>query len=812
MTRVSFSRFLFTLVFSFAPIAASARQGATISGSITDPDGAAIAGARVTLYSRDSAAQANVSTNEEGRYHFAGVAPGTYLIEANAEGFSGNSVEALDIEGSEHLEQELQLTVAGLSTSVVVTASSTPLTVQEVAKATDSVGREEISLRNEYSVAESLRLIPGFRVQQLGGPGGLTSIHVRGLRSYDTALLIDGIRMRDAADLQGSMNPFWEDLLVVNPERTEVMRGSGSSLYGSHAIGGVVNYVTDHGGGKPHGEFSAEGGGLGTVRGLGKVSGGALDNRLLYSGGITHFNVTGGLDGVNPYRNTSGQGFLRYSFAPGVSLSGRAILGDVYKRLSDSPYVDPLLESNLPVSGIATGVPLPDGQVRLIEQGRPWEPGNATYVTSLNDGDFNRAGSFANIAAIFTHQVSPGISYRGSYQFLDTDRRFDDGPAGVRFEPMFNNRSTFDGRVHLAQARGDLQAGRHQLISGGYEFEDESYRNFNSDENPDPAARVVNGTTISQRSHSLFAQDQVSLLNRSLQIALSGRVQKFSLERPTFTGGASPYAGNAVESPDAAWTGDAAILYLFRSTGTKWRAHGGNSYRAPSLFERYGTSFFFGAFSPFGDPRLRPERALSIDTGFDQWLANSRVKLSGTYFYTRLQETILFDFSGMIPPDDPFGRFGGYVNTNGGLARGVELSVNASPTAATAISASYTYTKSNDRTAWDFQRLVNRSLAIPNNVFTLLVSHWINRRFNVTFDMFLVGRYPMAFFTTSGTRAFDLDGWVKGDVTAKYVWPLSDTASVEFYGKADNLFNQKPYENGFRAPGVWATGGARFVF
>jgi outer membrane receptor protein involved in Fe transport len=150
--------------------------------------------------------------------------------------------------------------------------------------------------RGEYSIPEALRNIAGLRVQQQQGPGSLTTIQIRGLRSTDTSVLVDGFRLRDASDTQGSANPFLQDLLIVDTDRVEVLRGSGSSLYGTHALGGVVNIVTDAGGGKPHGELSAEGGGLGFLRGLARFGGGAAQNRLLYSGGFSHLNVVNGVD------------------------------------------------------------------------------------------------------------------------------------------------------------------------------------------------------------------------------------------------------------------------------------------------------------------------------------------------------------------------------------------------------------------------------------------------------------------------------------------------------------------------------------
>ena len=70
-------------------------------------------------------------------------------------------------------------------------------------------------------------------------------------------------------------------------------------------------------------------------------------------------------------------------------------------------------------------------------------------------------------------------------------------------------------------------------------------------------------------------------------------------------------------------------LHLLR---TKLRLHVGNGYRVPSLYERFGSYFFLGTFFPLGNPQLKPERSIAVDGGVEQYLANERVKLTGTLF------------------------------------------------------------------------------------------------------------------------------------------------------------------------------------
>src|SRR5213075_3449667 len=103
---------------------------------------------------------------------------------------------------------------------------------------------QQMRERADFALIESLRTIPGFRVAQSGGFGRVATIKTRGLRNQDTALLIDGIRFRDPTAITGDASPFVSDFTLTSVDRIEVLRGSGSSLYGTNAIGGVVDFQT----------------------------------------------------------------------------------------------------------------------------------------------------------------------------------------------------------------------------------------------------------------------------------------------------------------------------------------------------------------------------------------------------------------------------------------------------------------------------------------------------------------------------------------------------------------------------------------
>ena len=212
----------------------------TITGHVKDPQGANLPGATVTLFGRERTFSLMTTTDSSGTYRFAKLAPGEYLVEAEAEGFSSAGAKQLIVERGQTATLDIPLELSGVRSTVVVTASDTPQSVDEVSKAVTVVDQQDMDERDESAIAESLHTVPGLRIQQLGGPGSFISIKTRGLRNEDTAVLIDGLRFRDAAATQGDASGFLEDLIVTDVSRVEVLRGSGSSLYGTNAkIGGA---------------------------------------------------------------------------------------------------------------------------------------------------------------------------------------------------------------------------------------------------------------------------------------------------------------------------------------------------------------------------------------------------------------------------------------------------------------------------------------------------------------------------------------------------------------------------------------------
>lgn len=146
---------------------------------------------------------------------------------------------------------------------IVVTASRTLVPLKTVGSAIDVLTAEDIAQRPRFEVSDLLREVPGVAVNRSGQRGAQTQVRLRGAEGNHTLVLINGIEVGDPM----TADEFdFANLLTDDVERIEVLRGPQSALYGSQAIGGVINVVTREGRGPLEGTLTAEGGAFGTYR------------------------------------------------------------------------------------------------------------------------------------------------------------------------------------------------------------------------------------------------------------------------------------------------------------------------------------------------------------------------------------------------------------------------------------------------------------------------------------------------------------------------------------------------------------------
>jgi vitamin B12 transporter len=759
----------------------SAQSSTTLKGTVSDEQQSKVPSAQLTLRS-ESGLQMDGVTNDSGAFVFRELNPGVYLLEVRANGFSAYSHEPIRLKRGEEKQLDITLEVASINESVVITPTGTIQRIEDAAKTISVLDNQEIEARHELTLAETLRGTPGVRIQQQGSPGALTSIRLRGQRNFDTAVLLDGLRVRDAGDINGSALSLISDLVPVSLDRVEILRGSGSSIYGTHAIGGVVNLIPENGSKGLHFDGGFEGGTLSTFRERLDVSGGG--ERFGFTAGANRLDVRKGIDGHDEYGNTAFAGRALFNPTQSITLTGTFYGNIANGRVNDDPFALP---------GAFTGGLFPRAVVGV------------TFQPDFNNPDKGRRNRLLVGAGRFSQEISDRVSYTIAYQRVATNRRNYNGPA---VDPLFASFVPFGdfellnvnkGTVDTVDGRVNLRFSHSNLATIGAEFERESFFQFSQ-----PSFNTLNNTTDRQRTFAVFGQDQLSFLSDRLRFTIGARGQSYRIRSADRPGSLSS------RKAESSVTGDGSIAYFFRGAGTKVRAHVGNGFRAPSLFERFGEGTVGSSGTVrFGDPTLRAEQSISVDGGIDQRFAGDRVSVGATYFYTRLQRVIAF--TGFANDPLGLGRFSGYLNRPGGLSRGAELSLDTVPVKGSELRASYTFTNS-DRFVPGAG--LQPEYVVPKHLFGLI---WTQRFRSLLFsvDVNHTGSYLAPVFENNlpfRMAELTFDGYTKADVFASYEIRTGETVTLTLFGGVENLFNQKYYENGFLAPGALGRGGIRFRF
>jgi vitamin B12 transporter len=213
---------------------------------------------------------------------------------------------------------------ANASESVVVTATSIPEEEKEIGSAVTVITKEEIQKRETASVSDLLRTIPGLDVVTLGSPGSQTSLFTRGTNSTQTLVLVDGARMN---------SPFfagydWSAMTTENVDRIEVVRGPFSALYGSDAIGGVVQVFTRSPAQGLSGRATGEVGNLGQGRGSGSFS---IGEGIFGASGSYSYNAFDGDRPNTDWRQRNGSARLEARLSEGsrIAVEGSILDGEV---------------------------------------------------------------------------------------------------------------------------------------------------------------------------------------------------------------------------------------------------------------------------------------------------------------------------------------------------------------------------------------------------------------------------------------------------------------------------------------------------
>lgn len=418
---------------------------------------------------------------------------------------------------------------------VVVTATRTPQPLDKTGSSLSVISGADIDTQQQQFVTDALAQVPGLNVSRSGGPGQTTSLYIRGAEAGESLVLVDGIRISDPSAPDGAA--VLGDLLVNNISRIEVLRGPQSTLYGSDAIGGVVNVLTQRGGTQPfQGTLEGEGGTYGSYRLNGAAHGtvGALD----YGGAVNYYDTRGisaacACDGntePDGYRNFGATANLRFHASDTLSIDLRVFYTKSHTDIDGFP------------------------------------PPNFTF---MDDPEFGRNQLLAGYAAVTDSLLDGRVTQRLALVGSDSDRRyygvFGDAPP-FAFSPARNFFA--QGGATRAEYQGVIEADANNEVTYGAETQLSTIQTASIfDLSPTP-------TTGRDRLTGYYGQWQSTIAR---QLTLTGGL-RYDDDRE--------FGGHTSYKLAAAWRlGDNTLL----------RANYGNGYKAPTLYQQ------FSAFSnPFG--------------------------------------------------------------------------------------------------------------------------------------------------------------------------------------------------------------------
>jgi vitamin B12 transporter len=211
----------------------------------------------------------------------------------------------------------------GAPPTLVVSPTGVVMPSGQTASSLTVTTAQDILTRQYRTAPDALNTVPGLNVVQTGGPGGQTSVFMRGTNSNHTKVLIDGIDVSDPSNPNGSFD--FAHLLTSDIQQLEILRGPQSGLYGSDAIGGVISIVTQKGDGPPRATASVETGSFGTFNQSVGLSG-SQDN-FNYAFSVAHVHATDvpvtPLQLLPPGQQANGNNYdnMTYSTKFGVALN-----------------------------------------------------------------------------------------------------------------------------------------------------------------------------------------------------------------------------------------------------------------------------------------------------------------------------------------------------------------------------------------------------------------------------------------------------------------------------------------------------------
>jgi vitamin B12 transporter len=458
--------------------------------------------------------------------------------------------------------------LAGAAFASTQTANQVPITVSatriatpenQVAAGVTVLTAQDFKERGEITLVDALQGVPGLNVVQSGGPGNVASVFIQGSNSEDVLVLLDGVPVNDPSTPNGAFNFGIYSLQDI--ARIEVVRGPMSGLYGSGAIGGVIDIITKRGTPQTHASLTAAGGWPAQGQGSASISGmiGHLDYALTAA-----INEQAGWDAVpprmgsirrniqDPYRSRLGSLQLGYTFGDGTRIY--AILRG---QSTDSAFPD-------------LGYPVFD------------DPNDYSY----NDNFFSKFG-------LSTTKLN-GHLHSDLFVSWQQNRLFNSNLLDANDPNQASAHDTYHGTRTDTQWNNNLRLPDHGAFTHSNILFGAEYTNDTADE-------TVNETSY---SYPFIETVHGSQHNWSGHLGVQTTIDN----RLTLTGA---LRDDVVSSFGHAITWRAGAVLALPEIDADLKASVGTGFHAPSLFDLY----YVDSYGDRGNPNLKPEYSAGWEIG-----------------------------------------------------------------------------------------------------------------------------------------------------------------------------------------------------
>lgn len=536
-----------------------------------------------------------VVTDQSGSYRFSGLPPGTYTLLVHQEGFSDAKQKVTLAQNSSPVTLDFELRLAGLEENVTVTASGTEQTTFEAIESVSTLGSNEIATRAAVGLGDVLDTEAGVS-KRSAGPGASRPV-IRGFDGDRVKVAADGISAGSLASQSGDHS---EPIDTLALERIEVVKGPATLLYGSNAIGGVVNAISGHDEGAHPG-----------IRGYFSTIGGTNSDQAAVSGGIEYgiknwmFWGNGSGQRTSDYKAGGDFGKVTNTFTRNASGTGG--LGYFAKKA--------FFNANYTFYQSRYGIPL----------------------------DFRETDPEDRSLRVWRNAVKFNFGYNEVDWFV-SGMKFTVDVSNYRHQEIANEEvgTTFRNRVVSFRSLFDQK--KVGNLTGRFGFEG-FHRYYATD-----GQEILIDGPVKQDSFSVFGLEEIKFERVSLQFG--GRVENnrydpvnTSLKDRSFTG-VSAAAGARFDL----WKGGAFVANY---------SHG---YRAPALEELYNFGSHDGTLTfERGNADLKPEVSDGIDLSLRQ--QNKRIKAEANFYYYAFKNFVFLAPTGEIDKESGF-EIGDYLQAD----------------------------------------------------------------------------------------------------------------------------------------------------